>query len=88
MPRHGRPVGEIRAAMLLRLSERPTWRSDELAQALQVPLPVARYTLSRLVAAGQVLVVGVELHPLGGRPAHVYARAGEDEQPQRPAWLR
>jgi len=75
MSRGGRPVGEIRAA-LLRAVPAGGSTAVELARSVQVPVPVARYTLSRLADAGAVRVAGsAPAREGGGRPASVYALA-------------
>lgn len=54
----GRPAGLIRHEVLGRLPAMAPARADEVASALQIPVRTARYTLSRLAAAGEVQVVG------------------------------
>jgi predicted ArsR family transcriptional regulator len=76
--------------LLQALAEQPRQRADELARRLQVPIGVARYTISRMMAARQVAVVEMQRHASGGRPAFVYAPAESATtiDDARPAWFR
>ncbi len=62
--------GEVASALLDRAEEPGTVR--EIALRAQVSVPVARYTISRLVDRGDLVVLD------GSRPATVMRAAAED----------
>lgn len=75
-PVRGRPPGMIRDALLHRLPQLAPACANDLARALQIPLPTARYTLSRMAAAGEVAVVSAApAQRAAGRRRAVYAPA-------------
>lgn len=74
--RRGRPPGEVTSAMLGAFSARPA-TVREVAASLQIGMPTARATASRLAAAGAIAPVPVQRRAEGrGRPAGVYSVAG------------
>lgn len=59
-PRPGRPAGEIRTAIARSLAAHGPATVRQAAHSACVGYDAARYTVSRMVAAGEVLAVGPE----------------------------
>lgn len=68
--------GEVASALLERAETPGTVR--EIAHRAQVSVPVARYTISRLVERGDLVILD------GGRPATVVRAAADDEEQADP----
>lgn len=89
--RRGRPVGTlgpVAAEVLATLACCPM-TAGQLAEALQLPLMMARYTCSRLGAAGVIRVVDHVRVAGAHRPVSVYAAAPATTSPSpASAWFR
>lgn len=70
--RAGRPRGEIARALLAEIREHGPITTRELAARLQLTLNAAKFTCSRLLAAGEIEVADTVPQSWSNRPASRY----------------